>query len=370
MLDAMAKAERTPDVLRRLERVERVAVGAVADRVHGDGEVRLRPEPDQLLELLARRDAHARAVEQQRGLRAERPVHERLQRAEPEEGAPEAPAQTELHDLARVLMGYPLPHTQRQPVVRVQLLEERQSADPAVFVRDRGVDRSHSTRRGELQPFAHGSHRLALAVRRLHELLAEEPRRLLAQDARRLAALVDLHDAAFHAQVAVRVRKRRGVQPHRVTVARGESGRDVAGDRVEDLPRRLDRRRPVSAPPAASPQPASVWDRADGPAHALDRLLQRPGSLEAHLVLGESPRDEVHVRVGEAGQHAAAAEIDGFRRRERGLVRADSAGDPVARDRECARGRQRVIERADDAVFEDHGGGESNRADVPRLLIV
>ena len=44
VLDAMAKAERTPDVLRRLERVERVAVGTVADRVHGDGEVRLRAE--------------------------------------------------------------------------------------------------------------------------------------------------------------------------------------------------------------------------------------------------------------------------------------------------------------------------------------
>ena len=44
VLDAMAQAERPPHVLRRLERVERVAVGLVADRVHGDGEVRLRAD--------------------------------------------------------------------------------------------------------------------------------------------------------------------------------------------------------------------------------------------------------------------------------------------------------------------------------------
>ena len=192
-------------------------------------------------------------------------------------GLPKRRAETELHDLARVLMRNPLPHTQGQPINRVEPLEERQAADPAVFVRDRRMDRRHAARRGELQPFAHGRQCLALAVRRLDELLAEEPRRLLAQDARRLAVLVDLDDAAVDAQVAVGVRERRGVQPHRVPVARGQRGRDVAGDRVEDLPRRLDRRRPVAAPPAAAAQPASGRHRATAAAHALDRLLQRPG---------------------------------------------------------------------------------------------
>ena len=38
VLDALAQPLRLPDVARLLERVERFTVGAVADRVHGDGE--------------------------------------------------------------------------------------------------------------------------------------------------------------------------------------------------------------------------------------------------------------------------------------------------------------------------------------------
>ena len=38
VLDALAQAERLPDVARRLEGVERLAVGEVADRVDGDRE--------------------------------------------------------------------------------------------------------------------------------------------------------------------------------------------------------------------------------------------------------------------------------------------------------------------------------------------
>ena len=37
VLDPLPKAERLPDVTGRLERVERLAVRAVADRVHADG---------------------------------------------------------------------------------------------------------------------------------------------------------------------------------------------------------------------------------------------------------------------------------------------------------------------------------------------
>ena len=154
-----------------------------------------------------------------------------------------------------------------------------------------------------------------------------------------------------------RVRERRGVQPHRVAVARRQRRRDVAGDRVEHLPRRLDRRRPVAARASRGPrsQPPGGTEPTAA-AHALDRLLQRPRPLEAHLVLRERPRDEVDVRVREAGKHAAAAEIDDLRRRKRRLVRADAAGDPVAGDRERPRDRQRRVERPDDAVLEDHAG--------------
>ena len=72
VLDALAQPARRPGVACRLEGVERVAVGAVADRVHGDrpaGPAAAR----RLLELLAARDPYARAVEHQRRLRAEVP---------------------------------------------------------------------------------------------------------------------------------------------------------------------------------------------------------------------------------------------------------------------------------------------------------
>ena len=41
MLDPVAQPERLPDRARLLERVERLAVRAVADRVHGDGQTGL-----------------------------------------------------------------------------------------------------------------------------------------------------------------------------------------------------------------------------------------------------------------------------------------------------------------------------------------
>ena len=61
MLDPLAQPERRPHVARLLERVERLAVRAVADRVHGDREPRLGAAQDDLGELLAARDLHARS---------------------------------------------------------------------------------------------------------------------------------------------------------------------------------------------------------------------------------------------------------------------------------------------------------------------
>ena len=57
------------------------------------------------------------------------------------------------------------------------------------------------------------------------------------------------------------------------------------------------------------------------------------------------------MRVGEAGQDAAAAEVDGLRARQRRLVHADAAGDPLACDPEGRDGRQGRVERADRRRF-------------------
>ena len=127
---------------------------------------------------------------------------------------------------------------------------------------------------------------------------------------------------------------------------------------------RLSRRRApaVSARPTATSRRFASRGRATScpaaptprPPHTRDRFLQRLRPLEANLVLGQRPGDEVHVRVREAREDAAAAEVHDLRRRERRLVSADAAGDPVACDRERPRDRQRGVECPDDAVLEDH----------------
>ena len=111
-----------------------------------------------------------------------------------------------------LLGGRRLPDPQRQ---RLRLLEpppEAERAEPAVLV----VDGGDPARRGDLQP---GAHRLDVDVVGNAEIaLVEAPRRLLPQDARRLAALVALDHAALHLEVAAGERERRRVEPERVAV--------------------------------------------------------------------------------------------------------------------------------------------------------
>src|SRR5437773_1242189 len=56
VLDPLAQAPWRPRLARRLERIERVAVCVVADRVHGDRHPDLGGAPDDLLELRVRGD--------------------------------------------------------------------------------------------------------------------------------------------------------------------------------------------------------------------------------------------------------------------------------------------------------------------------
>src|SRR6476660_5677628 len=58
--------------------------------------------------------------------------------------------------------------------------------------------------------------------------------------------------------------------------------------------------------------------------------------------------------VGEARQHATAAEVDAVGARQCAFVRTDAAGDPLACNRESSGGRQRRLHRPDDAVLDDH----------------
>ena len=134
MLDPLAQAARLPRLPRALEGVERRLVRRVADRVHADRPARLGAVAHDLLELLARRDHDAAAVGHPGGLRAERPVHERLQVAEPEEGRAGAAAQPDLAQVAEPLGRCRLPDAERQRALLLEPLPEPDRAEPAVLV--------------------------------------------------------------------------------------------------------------------------------------------------------------------------------------------------------------------------------------------
>ena len=109
MLDARPELFRPPHVPSCLERVERVAVRAIADRVYGDGETAFRRTHDRLLELHAARDLDTAPVQQVRRLGAERPIHERLHVAEPQQVVSERPVQRQREQRVELVprMGLP-----------------------------------------------------------------------------------------------------------------------------------------------------------------------------------------------------------------------------------------------------------------------
>jgi hypothetical protein len=202
---------------------------------------------------------------------------------------PEPSSSRAVGELVGLLRRQGLPDPQRQQTLVLELLPEAQRPEPAVLV----VDGRDAARVRELDA---GAHRLdVLVVRDLEVRVAEVPARLLAQDAGRLAALVELDHAAGNLEVAVRARERRRVEPDRVGVARHQRHRGLAGDVVEHLARRLDRRLPLAAPPAAATQPPPLLDARQRVPHERHRFLDRPGLLEPDLVLRDRPGREVDV---------------------------------------------------------------------------
>ena len=172
---------------------------------------------------------------------------------------------------------------------------------------------------------------------RLDVALLEPPRGLLAEHARsaRRRSSSSTTPPGRLARSPFALRERGGVEPERVVVLGEQGGGHVAGDRVERLLRR--RRGPVGVAPAlcrAASGPRAARHARRAPARSASSSEAAPSSRTWRWA--HRPAREVHVRVGEAGEHAAAAEVDDLGGRERGLVRADAAGDPVAGDRERA----------------------------------
>ena len=198
------------------------------------------------------------------------------------------------------------------------------------------------------------AHRLeVLLVRDVDVPIAEPPARLLAENARRLSASVALDDSAVDVQVAVGPRKCGRVDPQGMRVVGKQRNRHLAGDLVERLLRR--RRRPRRIPPASPAQPAALAHGPEPIPDASQRLLHGRDALQPNLPLSDRPRREVDMRIREARDDAASAEIDAVGARQRHLVRSDPARDPVACDRERGRSRERRLQRPHDASLENHG---------------
>ena len=185
-------------VARRLERVERLAVRAVADRVHADRPAEPRALADDLGELVAARDHDARAVEHPGGLRTERPVHERLQVADAEELVADPGVDAERVELRQALVRDRLPHAERETLALGDALEDPRRAEPAVLV----VDRDDAAARGDAEALARRVDELVLARHRVAS--AELPGRLFAQNPGRRAGGVALDDAALDLEVVRR----------------------------------------------------------------------------------------------------------------------------------------------------------------------
>ena len=152
-------------------------------------------------------------------------------------------------ELAHVVVRERLPDAEREAVAAVDAREDRVRAEPAVLV----VDRGDAALVRELDPRARRVDELVLGDDDV--AVAEAPRRLLAQDARRLAGAVALDDAPVDVQVAPGAGEPRGVDPERVVVLRPERRRSLARDRVERLARGVLRPERVAPATAADPSP-------------------------------------------------------------------------------------------------------------------
>ena len=144
-----------------------------------------------------------------------------------------------------------------------------------------------------------------------------------------------------------------------MAVAVHEEGRPVGHDRVEVGLERRAAGKGVHRP-AVAEDPLAVGMLGCVACDRLEALLARLGLVERALELREPAVRRVEVRVLEAGEHHAAAELDDARLRagELGEVGGGAYGvDPARRDGDCLRGRPRGVDRVDPSSGQEQVGG-------------
>ena len=222
------------------------------------------------------------------------------------------------------------------------------------------------------------SHRVdALVPRQLGRNIADESRRIVAQDARRLAVVADVDRAACGRCGRggdARGAQRRAVHPDAVAGRVREHDRMLRRDGVQLPPMREARARPVVLiPPGAAHPPAGrrFGDSFSDPPHSLGDARD---ALQINRLHRESGAEQVCVAIRKSGQHEPPACVEHLRVAwcVRILRASDEDEAPVADDRRVgvrrsgvARPDQRV---ADDEVRHERsiGAETSPRAVSPR----
>ena len=353
VLDPLAQAERAPRVARRA-RTRRAPRGSRGRRSRA-------PRPGTPPRPPRRTIAASSSPlvictpepsSSQRGLRAERPVHEHLQVAEPQQPAAEPRAQPERAQLGELLVRHRLPDAQRQRAARPRAAataRARRGRRPCRAPPSRPRAAASFSPRRIASTYSSAEARRCRAWKR-H---ADSSRRTPVGSPRASRSTTPPATSRSPPASASAAELSQSEWPSFATIAAGHVARHL----VEQLLRRL-AAAPVAAAPAAPAQ------------HAARGRARRRGC-------GRAPRRATRCRRGspaaarapsvgkctcaslKPGQHDAPAEVDDVRRGERGLVDADAARDPLARDRERALRRDLRVERPDEAVLEDHRARES-----------
>ena len=356
MLDAMREAARRVEPLvDRQHLVDR----DVADRVRGDppaGVVRLAAKS---LELLAREPQQAFArrmlvVDAQRRRRAaEAAVGEKLDRVDAQHVGDEPLRQRNGRGLAVHFSKRHHVDARRQRAIRIERSIDGDERRRHAAVRRRGdAERQLMAERG-------GDHPLVVARARRRQHAVDEPHRGLAQQARRLAAVVALDRAArrrLGARADAGARQRRAVDRIDVPARPRQHDRPARRRAIEIAARgraSLPQRRLV----VAAPEHPGVLRRAiREPPHVVDeRVEARRAAQIEHRRQQMADLPDVRVRIVEAGNQRAAAEVDARRaavRRAQKIRRLADRRDAAGANRGGRRDRRRRL-RQHAAVVED-----------------
>ena len=366
MLDARPEAARRPALARRRERVEHGAVGGVADRVHREVEARVgaAAAPRRAARSALSSGSPSPASANGSSIEAVR------EPSVPSANALTGPMRSQssprpLRSPSAMISSEPL-GGERRPDAQREAARRRCSrchAREAVLALE-VVDPGQSAR----VRLAHAVRDRARRARARPERGSPPPRpRPRSRGARRWARRAASRSTTGAVPIGSRSSAAEESQAVWWSCAQSSTGRSP---QAASSASRCGSGSPAGQRSARQPAPITQPSaRGAAAAAAASTSACERVAREVEPAERQRPLEEVHVRVGEAGHDAAAAEVDALVRDERAIALAhvDAASDAVARDRDRARERKPGIARAHAAVVEDHAAEGSPRRCSPSL---